>query len=95
MPVFEGILHETKKPAILQTISVSMIRERFLTDSMPPLRIVGRDGHWYRVRPSGRLRMWKRDATRVELPVKYGMYQSYTLRSHDFNAGQVAYVVSE
>jgi len=98
MALIMGVLHEDAKkrkaPSALQTISVSMIREWSFYGQIPELRIIGKDDHWYRVRPSGKLRMWKRDAHRVELPVKYGMYESITLTSADFDGGRVATVVS-
>ena len=95
MALITGLLHEDAKrkrrsEVPLQTLTVAMIKEMNEHDRLPELRILGREGHWYRVRPSGRLRTWQRDAHRVELPVKYGMYESLTLQSHDFDAGKVA-----
>lgn len=98
-----GILHEDAKAkhpreTVLQTINVSMIKEMMAPGGYfgyrTELRIIGRDGHWYRVRVSGRLRTWKRDSHRVELPVKYGMYENILLTSHDFDTGRVAMVQS-
>lgn len=96
-PMFEGVLHETRKPARLATVSVEDIKA---AATMSPfgtphreLRVQGKAGHWYRVRASGRLRTWKRDPERVELPVKYGLYESLTLTSYDFKSGRVAVVI--
>jgi hypothetical protein len=36
-----------------------------------------------RVRLSGRVRTWKRDPNRIEIPVKHGMYESYTITERD------------
>lgn len=99
MALITGILHENAKrgrghahESILQTVSVGMIKEWAAMGHLHELRVLGREGHWYRVRASGRLRMWKRDAHRVELPVKYGMYENLLLTSSDFDNGKVAVV---
>lgn len=99
MALIEGILHENAKKrrgqahvSILQTVTVGMIKEWAALGTLHELRIIGRDGTWFRVRPSGRLRLWKRDPHRVELPVKYGMYESLTLTSSDFDGGKVAVI---
>jgi len=100
MALILGVLHEdarkgrgAPKTTALQTISVARVREMSMYGQLGvELRIIGRDGHWYRVRQSGKLRMWKRDPHKVELPVKYGMYESITLTSSDFNNGRVAHI---
>jgi hypothetical protein len=33
-------------------------------------------------RVSGRVRTWKRDAARIEIPCKHGMYEHYTFTQH-------------
>ena len=37
------------------------------------------DGTAKRCRVSGKVRTWKRNAARIELPVKFGLYQSATM----------------
>lgn len=39
------------------------------------------DGKARRVKVNGQPKTWKRDAGRVEVPVKYGMYEYATLRN--------------
>lgn len=94
---FTGILHETRKPARLAYVTVNDIKEAAaLSPFGTPhreLHVFGKADHWYRVRASGRLRTWKRDPERVELPVKYGLYESLTLTSYDFKSGRVAVVI--
>jgi hypothetical protein len=40
---------------------------------------IANDGTAKQCRTNGRLRRWKRDLSRVELPVKYGLYECATL----------------
>lgn len=37
---------------------------------------LARDGSVRSVRVSGKVRTWKRDTSRIEVPVKYGLYES-------------------
>lgn len=43
------------------------------------------DGSALRVRLNGRVRTWKRDAARIEIPVKYGLYGYHTLTARDLS----------
>jgi len=45
--------------------------------------IIANDGTARVVKVNGRIRTWKRDPGRVEVPVKYGMYECASLRSRD------------
>ena len=36
-----------------------------------------------RAKLNGRVRTWKRDPSRIEVPLKYGLYEYFTLRSTD------------
>ena len=47
---------------------------------------VGRDGTARTARVNGQVRTWKRDANRIELPIKYGMYEYATF--YFFTAGR-------
>ncbi len=38
---------------------------------------------------NGKVRTWKRDANRVELPIKYGMYEYATITQDDINNGRL------
>lgn len=104
MGVVWGILHEGAGRKVpnrvqLETVSVANIIEMFtvVPDRMygKELRVIGSDGHWYRTRISGKLRQWKTDRSRIELPVKYGLKTSMTLTAHDFNTGRVAVVLND
>jgi len=41
------------------------------------------DGTPLRVRVNGKVRTWKRDPQRIEVPCKHGLYDYYTLDQHD------------
>lgn len=98
LETFTGILHETRKPATLARVRVEDVKAAAAASPWGrpkrELRVLGRNDEWYRVRASGRLRTWKRDPRRVELPVKYGLYESITLTTSDFDRGRVAVVVA-
>ena len=34
---------------------------------------------------NGKVRLWKRDPNRIEIPCKYGMYECFTFTSHDIH----------
>jgi hypothetical protein len=38
---------------------------------------------------NGRLRTWKRDANRIELPLKYGMYEYFVYTKDDIDSGRL------
>lgn len=42
-----------------------------------------------RVKINGRVRRWKRDATRIEIPWKYGLYEYGTFTLADIEAGKL------
>jgi hypothetical protein len=48
-----------------------------------------------RAKLNGRVRTWKRDANRVEIPVKYGMYEYATFYTRDVADGRVLVLVEE
>lgn len=41
-------------------------------------QVILRNGRVGNVKINGAVRTWKRDPNRVEIPVKYGMYECYT-----------------
>lgn len=49
-----------------------------------PIWALARDGSAVRVRLNGKVRRWKRDPDRIEVPYKYGMYEYGTFYSRDF-----------
>lgn len=55
------------------------------------LEFVSNSGDVRNCRPNGKVRTWKRDLTRVEIPTKYGMYEyrtfTWDVRSQRFIAG--------
>jgi excisionase family DNA binding protein len=45
------------------------------------------NGRWWRIRRNGATRRWKRDATRIYIPYKAGMYTYGNINEHDFING--------
>lgn len=45
--------------------------------------ILANGGDARRVKVNGAVRRWKRDPNRIEVPVKYGMYEYGTLQAND------------
>jgi hypothetical protein len=45
------------------------------------------NGRWWRIRRNGATRRWKRDATRIYIPFKAGMYTYGNIDEHDFVNG--------
>ena len=45
--------------------------------------LVDRNGQARQVKINGRVRRWKRDANRIEVPFKYGLYEYGTLEARD------------
>lgn len=43
------------------------------------------DGKARKVRVNGRLKRWKRDATRIELPIAFGMYEKARLETRELH----------
>lgn len=41
-------------------------------------------GRWWKIRRNGKTRTWKRDAARIAIPYKYGMYGYGTITETDF-----------
>jgi hypothetical protein len=47
------------------------------------------DGTARQAKVNGKIRTWKRDATRVEVPLKYGLYEYGTFDTSDILAGKL------
>jgi hypothetical protein len=45
------------------------------------------NGKWWRIRRNGATRRWKRDASRIYIPFKMGMYGYGSIDEHDFVNG--------
>lgn len=45
---------------------------------------IGTDGSARRIKVNGAVRRWKRSPDRIEVPVKYGMYEYGTFTASDF-----------
>lgn len=43
---------------------------------------------------NGAIKTWKRDPSRVEVPIKYGMYECSRMDSHDIEQGRLLYPVT-
>jgi hypothetical protein len=48
-----------------------------------------------RAKVNGRPRTWKRDSTRIELPIKYGLYEYATFDAADIAAGRILIELEE
>ena len=57
--------------------------------------IVSNSGDARRVKVNGAVRTWKRDKSRIEIPVKYGMYEYATLYASDIAAGRIIREVTD
>lgn len=49
------------------------------------IQVKMRSGAWWTIRRNGRTRVWKRDASRIALPFKAGMYCYGTITETDFD----------
>jgi len=47
------------------------------------------------VKVNGKVRRWKRDTGRIEIPCKYGLYEYFTLEARDLAAGMLLLPVGE
>jgi hypothetical protein len=45
---------------------------------------IDRNGNAANVRQNGKVKTWKRDKTRWELPLKYGLYECFTIKSDSY-----------
>lgn len=54
---------------------------------------VAQDGKVRRAKVNGKVRTWKRDKRRVELPIKYGMYEYATFNTEDIESGRLVEAV--
>lgn len=48
-------------------------------------------GQALRVRVNGQVRTWKRDKARIEVPVKWGMWECATLTADDLEEWEIGY----
>lgn len=69
---------------VRKTIPRPVVRVRRMTlDEIKSLsghaEFIANDGTLRRLKINGRVRTWKRDTERVEVPVKYGMYEYGTM----------------
>jgi hypothetical protein len=52
-------------------------------DSHNHIEVLDKNGKWRTVKVNGKVRTWKRDANRIEIPCKYGLYEYFVLRAED------------
>lgn len=52
-------------------------------DSHQHITVRDRNGYARQVKVNGKVRTWKRDANRVEVPFKYGLYEYGVLQARD------------
>jgi len=48
------------------------------------IEIAMRNGNWWTIRRNGKTQKWKRDANRIKVPFKYGMYGYGSITETDF-----------
>ena len=46
--------------------------------------ILDRNGNYRQVKINGKVKTWRRDPNRIEIPCKYGMYEYFTLTERDY-----------
>jgi hypothetical protein len=69
----------SKHPAMIAVRPMTLDEARTLNYSH--IEFIGLGNDLRRAKVNGKCRTWKRDATRIELPIKYGMYE-YTMFEH-------------
>ena len=47
--------------------------------------ILDRNGRVAEAKVNGQPKTWKRDASRIEIPMKYGLYEYFTLTARDYD----------
>jgi hypothetical protein len=72
----------------------AMLQDRALAGAvwpppLPTLYYLDSHGKAANIRQNGKIKTWKRDATRVELPVKFGMYEAFRITDEDIAAGRL------
>jgi len=60
-------------------------RRKLTAQTFEHKTLTNSDGSRLRTRRNGKTRTWKRDLDRFEIPVKYGLYEYYTIdnTNHD------------
>ena|SRR3990167_5199535 len=53
------------------------------------LYMIDRYGRGRHVRMNGKVQTWKRDTSRVSIPLKYGLYEAFRLDEHAINRGEL------
>lgn len=92
--------HEANHNSILATLQVGSTFDitcgacdgtgTRLVDTTPNhVWFVDRYGHAREAKVNGKVRTWKRDATRIELPLKYGLREYFTFSKSDIDNGQL------
>jgi hypothetical protein len=55
----------------------------------PELFYLDQHGLVANIRRNGKIKTWKRDTGRVEIPVKFGMYEAFRINQNDIAAGRL------
>ena len=58
-------------------------RRKLNASSFEHKTLTNSDGSRLRVRRNGKTKTWKRDLNRFEIPVKYGLYEYYTIDNNN------------
>jgi hypothetical protein len=86
----EEILHlvhrsdRRKNPEIKQYRRISRQEAKNLTCGQE-INMIDRQGKVANARINGKVRLWKRDKERIEIPCKYGLYEYFTLDKYNYD----------
>lgn len=72
-----------KKTKGTYRIPASVAEMRDWCDSHSHITFVDLKGFSRTAKVNGKVRTWKRDLNRIEVPIKYGMYEYGTFTQHD------------
>ena len=72
----------SKNPEVKRYRSITLEEAKNL--SYGHANILDRHGKVRNIKINGKVRTWKRDPNRIEIPCKYGLYECFTLTSRDY-----------
>jgi hypothetical protein len=82
-----------KNPPLIRLIPVTVDEAKawgeWPNDRTPSLYMLDRYGKAKSVRRNGKIQTWKRDASRISIPLKYGFYEAFRLDEHAINRGEL------
>ena len=76
-----GKIQDTRK--FRNPASISEMME--WCDTHQHIELKDKQGRWRTVKVNGKVRTWKRDSERIEVPCKYGLYEYFVLTARDID----------